>query len=110
MRVNSIALEGIIDLVLFDSAAKCGLIVDWKTNDVDGSDPKNIEELRKLYRSQIATYWKAMVAITRLNVEAGLYSTCLGEFLPYSTDELEKEWTRLQKLSFPDFQSKVEGD
>jgi hypothetical protein len=31
-------------------------------------------------------------------VEAGLFSTALGRLLPYSKDELQSEWRRLEQL------------
>ena len=37
-------------------------------------------------------------AITGLEVEAGLFSTALGRLLPYSKDELQNEWRRLEQL------------
>ncbi len=96
LKINqAIALEGVIDLVLFDRASRRGLIIDWKTNRIAR---KEIDELRERYRSQIAAYWKAVVEITGLSVEAGIYSTSVGSLLIYKTGELKHEWVRLQNL------------
>lgn len=88
-------LEGVIDLLFIDPAARRGLLVDWKTNDTTA---KAADKLRARYRPQLAAYWKAVREITGLEVEAGLYSTAAGESVAYNADELEREWTRLQSL------------
>jgi len=49
-------------------------------------------------------------AITRLKVEAGLFSTALGRLLLYSTDELQTEWQRLEKLPPADFETETRPD
>jgi ATP-dependent exoDNAse (exonuclease V) beta subunit len=86
-------VEGIIDLFLADpSEGKC-LLVDWKTNEKDDEGA-----LRQRYRPQIAAYWKAVHEITKLKVEAGIFATALGRFIPYTVDELEAEWERLREL------------
>jgi hypothetical protein len=46
----------------------------------------------------LEAYWKAVGEITRLEVEAGLFSTALGRLLLYSRDELQVEWNRLEQL------------
>ncbi len=89
------ALEGIIDLALFDAAAGRALIVDWKTNRVAG---KSAAALRESYKAQIAAYWKALTEITGLRVEGGLYATSTGEFLLYPDGALAAEWSRLEGL------------
>ena len=91
----SLALEGVIDLSLIDTQAKRALIIDWKTNRITRGE---VSALRERYRPQLAAYWKAMTEITSFVVEAGLYSTSTGEALFYKTDELEREWQRLQQL------------
>jgi hypothetical protein len=75
-------------------AGKC-LLLDWKTNDVSPSD---VEIFRETYRPQLAAYWKAVREITGLEVEAGLFSTALGNLLLYSSEELQMEWRRLEQL------------
>jgi ATP-dependent exoDNAse (exonuclease V) beta subunit len=86
-------VEGVIDLLVIGEE-KC-LLVDWKTNRIGrGAE----EELRQRHRSQIAAYWKAVREITRLEVEAGIFATAIGRFLPYEAEELEAEWERLRAL------------
>ena len=75
-------------------AGSC-LLLDWKTNDVSPSD---VEIFRKTYRPQLAAYWKAVTEITGLEVEAGLFSTAIGQLLLYSAGELQMEWRRLEQL------------
>jgi len=95
-RINDAScLEGMIDLLLVDPGENRCLLVDWKTN---RATPAEAERLRERYRPQIAAYWKAVREITKLEVEAGIFATALGQFLPYDADELEAEWKRLQAL------------
>ena len=101
-------LEGVIDLALFQrsnasvahtaSAARTGkcLILDWKTDRVP---PDNTETLQARYRPQLAAYWRAVNAMSKLEVEAAIYSTAAGALVRYDTDELIDEWARLEKLS-----------
>ena len=56
------------------------------------------EQLRQRYRPQIAAYWKSLREITKCEVEAGIFATATGRFLPYEANELETEWERLRKL------------
>jgi hypothetical protein len=88
-------LEGLIDSIMIDRKAGRSLLLDWKTNDVSPSD---VEIFRETYRPQLAAYWKAVTEITRLEVEAGLFSTALGRLLLYSAEELQMEWRRLEQL------------
>ena len=88
-------VEGVIDLLLVDPAAGRALLIDWKTNRITPVDAKNLQQR---YRPQIAAYWKAVGEITRYEVEAGIFATATGEFMPYSANELEAEWTRLRAL------------
>lgn len=94
-RNDRSVLEGLIDsLMIDDSAGRC-LLLDWKTNDVSLGDA---ESFRARYRPQLTAYWKAVAEITRFEVEAGLFSTALGCLLPFSPEELQQEWRRLEKL------------
>jgi hypothetical protein len=88
-------LEGLIDSIMINRKAGRCLLLDWKTNDVSSSET---ETFRTHYRPQLAAYWKVVEAITGLEVEAGLFSTALGRLLPYSKDELQSEWRRLEQL------------
>jgi ATP-dependent exoDNAse (exonuclease V) beta subunit len=88
-------VEGIIDLFLVDPATSQCLLVDWKTNRIKKGEE---EDLRTRYRPQIAAYWKALREITGLEVEAGIFATAIGEFIPYSAPELEAEWDRLRSM------------
>jgi ATP-dependent exoDNAse (exonuclease V) beta subunit len=88
-------VEGLIDLLLIDmDGGKC-LLIDWKTNRIGKGEE---EQLRLRYRPQIAAYWKSLREITKCDVEAGIFATATGEFIPYSASELEAEWTRLRAL------------
>lgn len=93
---NSGCLEGVVDLALFESAAKKWFIVDWKTNEIT---PDKIEKLRAHYLPQIAAYWKAIREMTGMEVEAAIYSTPTAAFLLYEPEELLSEWERLRTLS-----------
>jgi ATP-dependent exoDNAse (exonuclease V) beta subunit len=94
-RNDRSVLEGLIDLIMINRKAGRCLLLDWKTNDVSPSD---VEIFRETYRPQLAAYWKAVTEITRLEVEAGLFSTALGRLLLYSAEELQMEWRRLEQL------------
>src|SRR5213593_1240356 len=94
-RNDRSVLEGLIDLIMINRKNGRCLLLDWKTNDVSPSD---VEIFRARYRPQLAAYWKAVGEITGLDVEAGLFSTALGRLLLYSTDELQKEWHRLEQF------------
>jgi ATP-dependent exoDNAse (exonuclease V) beta subunit len=87
--------EGLIDSIMINREAGRCLLLDWKTNNVSPSD---VEIFRETYRPQLAAYWKAVTEITGLEVEAGLFSTALGHLLPYSVEELQMEWRRLEQL------------
>ena len=88
-------VEGVIDLLLVDPAAGRALLIDWKTNRIT---PAEAENLQQRYRPQIAAYWKAVSEITGYEVEAGIFATATGEFIPYSPNELEAEWARLRAM------------
>jgi hypothetical protein len=90
---NGRCIEGVIDLSMFRNG-KC-LILDWKTDRVP---PDNTETLYARYCPQLAAYWKAVSEIAKLDVEAAIYSTAAGALVRYKTEELAKEWARLEKL------------
>jgi ATP-dependent helicase/nuclease subunit A len=94
-RNDRSVLEGLIDSIMINRKAGRCLLLDWKTNDVSSSDA---EIFRARYRPQLAAYWKAVGEITRLEVEAGLFSTALGRLLLYPAEELQTEWHRLEQL------------
>jgi len=106
-RTGGRCLEGIVDLALFQSAAKKCLILDWKTDRVPPDSP---EILRARYRPQLAAYWKAVSEMTKMDVAAAIYSTAAGELVRYETDELEREWQRLEKLPPDDLNSNIKPD
>jgi ATP-dependent exoDNAse (exonuclease V) beta subunit len=89
------ALEGVIDFLSIEEEQSRALLIDWKTNHVSLGET---EVLRVRYRPQLAAYWKAVGAITRLEVSAGLFSTALGRLLLYEPAELAAEWKRLEQL------------
>jgi ATP-dependent exoDNAse (exonuclease V) beta subunit len=103
-RNNRSVLEGLIDSIMINRMAGRCLLVDWKTNDVSSSEA---EIFRARYRPQLAAYWKAVTEITCLEVEAGLFSTALGRFLLYSTEELGIEWRRLEQLPPAQLESEI---
>jgi len=94
-RNDRSVLEGLIDSIMINRKAGRCLLLDWKTNDVSPSD---VEIFRETYRPQLAAYWKAVTEIAGLEVEAGLFSTALGNLLLYSAEELQMEWRRLEQL------------
>jgi ATP-dependent helicase/nuclease subunit A len=94
-RNDRSVFEGLVDSTMINRKFGQCLLLDWKTNDVSSSDA---EIFRARYRPQLAAYWKVVEAITGLDVEAGLFSTALGRLLPYSRDELQSEWRRLEQL------------
>src|SRR5882757_6752482 len=94
-RNDRSVFEGLIDSIMINRTAGRCLLLDWKTNDVSSSEA---EIFRARYRPQLAAYWKAVGAITCLEVEAGLFSTKLGRLLLYSAEELRAEWDRLEQL------------
>jgi ATP-dependent exoDNAse (exonuclease V) beta subunit len=100
-------LEGLIDSVMIDAKAGRCLLLDWKTNDVSPSD---VEILRETYRPQLAAYWKAVMEITGLEVQAGLFSTALGRILLYPAKELQMEWRRLEQLPPTQLESEIRPD
>jgi ATP-dependent exoDNAse (exonuclease V) beta subunit len=100
-------LEGVVDLALFNSAARKCLILDWKTDRVP---PDSTETLYARYRPQLAAYWKAVREMTQMGVEAAIYSTSTGAFLLYKEEELAQEWTRLKALPPEQLFSEMAGD
>lgn len=75
-------VEGIIDLAVWDERQRRWLIADWKTNLV----AQNIEEhLRSIYTPQLRAYAEALHEISGAPVEAGVYSTCAGLWIPCAT-------------------------
>ncbi len=90
-RVNERnCLEGVIDLLLIDPGASRALLIDWKTNQA--------EPERTKYLPQLASYWRAIRQITKLEVAAALYFTATGKLSVYDDAELSTEWSRLAKL------------
>ncbi len=92
---ESRCLEGIVDLALFERTLCKGLIIDWKTDRVP---PDNEETLRVRYRPQLAAYWKAIAEMTKMEIEAAIYSTAAGALVRYNADELAHEWDHLRAL------------
>ncbi|HEX8897078.1 MAG TPA: 3'-5' exonuclease, partial [Chthoniobacterales bacterium] len=90
-------VEGLIDLLIIDAEKSRCLLIDWKTNRISKGE---VDQLRQRYRPQIAAYWKSICEITKCEVEAGIFATATGQFCPYNSDELTKEWERLIALPF----------
>ena len=97
-------LEGVVDLAQFDTGKKKCFILDWKTNQIT---PDKIDRLRNHYLPQLAAYWKAVSEIAKLEVEAAIYSTAAGALVRYKTDELAREWSRLEKLPVDQFDAEI---
>lgn len=106
-RNDRSVFEGLIDSAMINRKFGRCLLLDWKTNDVSSSDA---EIFRARYRPQLAAYWKAVGEITRLEVEAGLFSTALGRLLLYSGDELQSEWRRLKQLPPTQLENEIRPD
>ena len=100
-------LEGVVDLALFNSAARKCLILDWKTDRVPPDSPKT---LRSRYLPQLAAYWKAVSEMTKMDVAVAIYSTAAGALVRYETGELEREWQRLEKLPADELDANVQPD
>jgi len=107
LRNDRSVLEGLIDTIMINRKAGRCLLLDWKTNDVSSSDA---EIFRARYLPQLAAYWKVVAEITRLEVEAGLFSTALGRLLLYSKYELHGEWGRLEQLPPAQLENKIRPD
>jgi ATP-dependent helicase/nuclease subunit A len=99
---NKRCIEGVIDLAMFRND-NC-LILDWKTDRVP---PDNTETLHARYRPQLAAYWRAVREIAEVDVKAAIYSTAAGALVRYKTDELEQEWSRLERLTPDQFDVEV---
>jgi ATP-dependent helicase/nuclease subunit A len=106
-RNDCSVLEGLIDSIMINRKAGRCLLLDWKTNDVSSTD---VEIFRARYRPQLAAYWKAVGEITRLEVEAGLFSTALGRLLLYSAEKLQTEWHRLEQLPPAQLEDEIRPD
>jgi ATP-dependent exoDNAse (exonuclease V) beta subunit len=106
-RNDRSVFEGLIDSVMINRKSGRCLLLDWKTNDVSPSDA---EIFRARYRPQLAAYWKVVGEITRLEVEAGLFSTALGRLRLYSEDELQSEWHRLEQLPPTQLENEIRPD
>jgi ATP-dependent exoDNAse (exonuclease V) beta subunit len=106
-RNDRSVLEGLIDSIMINPKAGRCLLLDWKTNELSSSDA---DVFRARYRPQLTAYWKAVREITRLEVEAGLFSTALGRLLLYSQDELQNEWRRLEKLPPVELEGEIRPD
>lgn len=78
-RAPGECVEGIVDLAAWDAAARRWLVADWKTNVVTetGSD-----HLRAIYEPQLRAYAEALRAISGAGVEAGVYATATGAWIP----------------------------
>jgi ATP-dependent helicase/nuclease subunit A len=100
-------LEGIIDLALLEPKEKKWLILDWKTNRIERKERDN---LRMRYLSQLAAYWASVHGMTRMKVEAAIYSTPVAAVLRYEEEELAQEWARLKALPPDEFAAEIKPD
>lgn len=69
------AFDGCVDLAVWDGTNARWLVVDWKTDFVDGD---YAVELRRRYGPQIQVYARALSAMTGAPAEAVLYGTRAG--------------------------------
>src|SRR5438105_8380490 len=86
--------EGIIDLGFFKQKANEVFILDWKTNRIA---PEKVDNLKEIYRPQMAAYWQAISSLTNALVTTAIYCTAIGQLLIYDADELLSEWQRLAR-------------
>jgi ATP-dependent exoDNAse (exonuclease V) beta subunit len=100
-------VEGLVDLLVIEPAGHRCLLIDWKTNRIEKGED---EQLRQRYRPQLAAYWQAVREITKYEVEAGIFATATGKFVPYKSEELEAEWERLRALSPDELGSAIAAD
>jgi ATP-dependent exoDNAse (exonuclease V) beta subunit len=68
-------VEGVIDFLLHDPAARRSTIIDWKTNTIR---PEELAELADHYRPQLCSYRDAVAQLTGHATTAWLYSTATG--------------------------------
>lgn len=74
------AIEGVLDVAIWDPEKGRWTIIDWKTNEV--SKANAVEHLRSIYTPQLCAYAEALHAISRDPVDAGVYSTATGLWIP----------------------------
>jgi len=77
------AFDGCMDLAIWDAAAGCWSVVDWKTDRVEKDAAA---ELRARYGAQLAVYARALGAVYGTPVEALLYSTRTGAMVPVEVE------------------------
>ncbi len=70
------AVEGVIDLAVWDPQAKRWWILDWKTNVVSPDEAE--AHLKSIYAPQLRAYADALRAVSGVAVECGVYSTATG--------------------------------
>jgi ATP-dependent helicase/nuclease subunit A len=104
---QSRCLEGVIDLALFNATTRQCWILDWKTDRVP---PDSTETLHDRYLPQLAAYWKAVSEMTKMEVAAAIYSTAAGGLVRYQTEELTREWKRLENLPPDELEANVKPD
>jgi ATP-dependent exoDNAse (exonuclease V) beta subunit len=75
-------VEGVIDLAVWDPAARRWLIIDWKTNEVNHESAES--ELRSLYTPQVLAYADALRALSGAPVDPLIYSTAAGLWITIS--------------------------
>jgi ATP-dependent exoDNAse (exonuclease V) beta subunit len=76
------AFDGCVDLAVWDGKKSRWLVVDWKTDFVDGD---YAVELRRRYAAQVEVYARALAAMTGAPAEAVLYVTRAGEVITLSS-------------------------
>jgi ATP-dependent helicase/nuclease subunit A len=86
-------LDGIMDLAAFDSVTGSWMILDWKTNRVTKA---TLPALRAHYLPQLSAYWQAAREMLAAPVTAGIFSTALGQWLPYEVSDLASAWEKLR--------------
>jgi len=79
---NARAFDGCVDLAVWDGKKLRWLVVDWKTDFVEGD---YAAELRRRYAAQVEVYARALAAMTGAPAEAVLYGTRAGVVVTLSS-------------------------
>jgi len=76
------AIEGIIDFLAFNKKEAQWLLLDWKTDFIEGDSATAADILKQRYAPQINLYAEALGGIYRIPGNCFIYSTHKGELIP----------------------------